>query len=55
MQEELLFTVAMLCKLGLAKNLEKTKSMVYMSGFIWGQLGKEAYNWQVKGEGSTIR
>ena len=36
-------TVAMLCRMGLEDNLEKTKAMVCTPRFIWGKWGETAY------------
>ena len=55
LQESLLATVSMFCRVGLAKNLDKTKFMVCMPGFIWVQLGKEAYKRRAMGEGVTFQ
>ena len=35
-------------------NLDKTKSMVFALGFIWGQHGEAAYKRVATGEGATF-
>ena len=42
-------------QVGIYTNLGKTKSMVCTPGFIWGEMGKEAYNQQAMGEGATLK
>ena len=54
-QEALLVTFTMFCRVWLAKNLEKIKAIMCKPGFIWLQLGEEAYNRQVTGEEATFR
>ena len=36
-QDSLLVTVAMFRRMGLEINLEKSKTMVFMPGYIWGK------------------
>ena len=43
MQTALTVMVRMFERVGLQKNLIKTKAMVYKLGFIWDQQGVEAY------------
>ena len=52
--ELLVMTVYMLRSLDMEKNLDKTKSMVCKSGFVWGQIGEAAYNRRATGEGATF-
>ena len=35
-------------------NLGKTEYMTYMPGFIWGEMGNEAYMQRVTGEGANF-
>ena len=39
---------------GLYTNLGKNMAMKYTPGFIWEQMGKDAYNWQETGKGATF-
>ena len=48
-QDALSVTVAMFCKMGLKKTLEKTRDMVCMPCFIWGKWGEQAYMLETKG------
>ena len=43
--------VRMFERVGLHKNLSKTKAMICMPRFIWGQQGVEAYKRRYTGEG----
>ena len=43
------------CRVGLAKKIEKNKSMVCTIGFIWRQLGEKAYTRRVVREAVTFR
>ena len=36
-QDALTVTLAILCRMGIDANLNKTKAMICMPGFIWGQ------------------
>ena len=54
-QDALTVTVSLFRQMGLAKNLEKTKTMVYNPGFIWGKWGELAYKRRATGEGATFR
>ena len=47
--------VEMFGRIVLETKLEKTKAMVFTPGFIWGQIGKEAYKWRVTGGGDIRR
>ena len=42
-QDALTVTVAMLRRMGIGANLNKTKAMVCTPGFIWGEWGDTAY------------
>ena len=53
-QETLKTLVRMFERVGLYKNLRKTKSMTCTPGFIWGQLGKDTYKWQATSKGVTF-
>ena len=46
--------VRMFERVGLQKNLYKTKAMICMPGIIWGQQGAEEYNQISTGEGPTF-
>ena len=46
--------VRMFERVGFQKNLNKTKAMLCKPGFIWGQLGAEAYKRKYTGEGPTF-
>ena len=48
-------TVAMLRRMGLDDNLEKTKTMLCTPIFIWWKWGETAFKWQAMGEGVTFR
>ena len=39
---------------GLQKNLSKSKSMVCMTGLIWGHQGEKAYKWRDTREGPSF-
>ena len=54
-QDALAVTVAMLCRIGLEANLDKTKAIVCTPRSIWGKWGERAYKKRVKGEGATFR
>ena len=54
-QDPLMVTVVMFHRMGIKTNLEKTKSMVFMPGFIRGKWGDQAYKWRATGEGATFR
>ena len=54
-QEALVETVAMLCRVQLATNLDDTKAIVCNMGFIWEKIGEEAYKRRETGEGATFR
>ena len=47
-------TVDMFCRVGLETNLVKNKVMVCTPGFIWGQIGEEAYKRRTTGEGEMF-
>ena len=53
-QDEMSVTVAMFCRMGLGKNLEKTKTMVFTPEFIWGKWGEHVYKRRATGEGATF-
>ena len=53
--DALAVTVAMLCRIGLEANLEKTKAMVCTPKFIWEKWGETAYKQRATGEGETFR
>ena len=55
LQEALMVTVEMLRRVGLETNMEKTKSLVCTTVYIWGKWSKEAYKLQVIGEGAKFR
>ena len=54
-QTTLTVVVSMLERVGLQKNLGKTKSMVFTPGFIWGRQGTSTYKRRASGEGGTFR
>ena len=47
--------VRMFDRVGLQTNLGKTKAMICMPGFIWGQHGVEVYNRRDTGEGPDFQ
>ena len=53
-QTALTTTEGMFDRVGLQKNLNKTKEMICTLGFIWGQQGAEAYKRRSTGEGTTF-
>ena len=54
-KDTLTVTVAMFRRMGLKTNLEKTKSVFFTPGFIWGEGGDQAYKVRVTGEGAMFR
>ena len=54
-QAALITMVRIFERVGLQTNLDKTKAMICMTGFIWGQQGAEVYKRQATGEGPTFR
>ena len=42
-------------RMGMAANLEKTKAVVCMPGFIWGKWGDTSYKRRATGDGATFR
>ena len=54
MHKPLTATVIIFEKVGLQKNLSKTKSMVFTPGFIWGHELADAYKQIATGEGPTF-
>ena len=55
LQDALMFTVALFCRMGMETNLEKSKAMVCMPALIWGNWGEKYYKWRAIGGGSTFR
>ena len=53
--DALALTVAMLYRIGLEANINKTKDMVCTPRFIWGKWGKMSYKRRATGEGATFR
>ena len=47
-------TLAIIRRVGLDINLEKTKAMVYIPGYIWGKWSKAAYKCRATMEGVTF-
>ena len=43
MKDAFAVTVAMFYRVGIDTNLEKTKSIICMTGFIWGKWIEESY------------
>ena len=41
-QDAILVTVEIFCRMGLEKNINKTKAVVCTPGFIWGEWGEHA-------------
>ena len=54
-QDSLSVTVAMFRRMGLEMNLEKSKTMVFMPGYIWCKWEEHEYKRQAPGEGATCR
>ena len=54
-QDALAVIVAMLCRMGLLDNLEKTKAVVCTPRFIWVKWRRTAYKRWAMGEGATFR
>ena len=54
-QDELIGTVAMFCRIGIDAILEKTKAMVCTHGLIREKWGETAYKQQAMGEGEIFR
>ena len=54
-QDALIMTVAMFLRMGLDANLDKTKSIVFTPGFIYGKWDDQAYKQRAMGEGQTFR
>ena len=53
-QDALMVTVAMLRRMGIDYNLEKTKAMVCTPGFIWRKGWETLYKRRATGEGATF-
>ena len=54
-QDALSVTVAMFRRMGLEKNLENNKTIVFTPGFVWGEWGEQACKRRATGEGATFR
>ena len=54
-QKTLTAMVRMFDRVGLQKNLGKTKSMVCTPGFVWGQQEAAEYKTRAMVEGDTVR
>ena len=54
-QDTLTVMVAMFWRMGLDTNMDKTKSMVCTTGFIWGILSDTTYKQRATGEGDYFR
>ena len=54
-QDALSVTVAMFHRMGLETNLEKIKSMVCTTGFIWVEWGEQAYKQRASVEGAKFQ
>ena len=54
-QDALPLTVAIFRRMGLEKNPEKSKTMVFTPGYIWGKWIEYAYNIRATGEGATYQ
>ena len=53
-QDELAVKVAIFCRIGLEKNLDKTKAMVCTPDFILGKWGEQSYKKQATGEAENL-
>ena len=47
--------VDMFCRVRLETILEETKATVFTPGFVWGQIGEEAYKRRATSEGATFQ
>ena len=54
-QDSLSVKVAMFRMMSLEMNLEKSKNMVFIPGYIWGKWEEYEYKRRTMGEGATYR